>query len=55
MSHLVNLERLDFTERDIKTIIGYLAIDKEMNKNLIQKTLKFGAYVKKYANGDEKK
>lgn len=46
MSHLVNLERFGFTEEDMKVIIEYLAIDRDLNKELIQKTLKLGAYIK---------
>lgn len=47
MSHLTNLDRFGFSENDIKIIVGYLAINPEMNKKLIEKTIKFGNYMKK--------
>lgn len=47
MSLLVNLSRFGFTEEDIKIIIEYLAINPKLNKDLIQKTIKFGNCVKK--------
>ena len=44
---IVNINIFGFTEKDIKTLVGYLQIDMENNKELIKKTLKFGNYIKR--------
>ena len=49
---IVNINIFGFTEKDIKIVVEYLAINKELNKELIKKTLKFGNYIKR-CNGNE--
>ena len=44
---IVNINIFGFTEKDIKIVVEYLAINPKLNKDLIDKMLKFGNYIKK--------
>lgn len=48
MTELTNIKRFEFTEEDIKTLVGMLDPVKE--KNLILKLVKFGNYIKRCNN-----
>ena len=48
MTQLVNLHQFDFTEEDIKTLVGIL--DPVEEKDLILKLIKFGNYIKRGNN-----
>lgn len=50
MTELTNIAKFRFTEKDVKIIVEYLVIDSKMNKELIQKVIKFGNYIKKINN-----
>ena len=44
---IVNINIFGFTEKDIKIVVEYLAINPKLNKDLIDKMLKFGNYMKR--------
>lgn len=48
---IVNINIFGFTEENIKIIVEYLAINPKLNKDLIDKILKFGNYIKRCDNG----
>lgn len=50
MTELVNLTQFEFTEEDIKDLIGFLYSDREKNKELILKLVKFGNCIKRNYN-----
>lgn len=47
---IVNINIFGFTEKDVKIVVEYLAINRELNKELIKKMLKFGNYIKRCNN-----
>lgn len=50
MSFLTNLGQFHITEKEIKTIVEYLAIDSDLNQKLIGKIIKLGNCIKKTNN-----